>query len=48
MLRNDVQFGGHKQSGIGREIGKHSLDAYTQVKHVHTLMVPKLLFSNSI
>ncbi|MEH7110011.1 aldehyde dehydrogenase family protein [Bacillus sp. JJ1764] len=42
MLRNDAPFGGYKQSGIGREMGKHSLDAYTQVKHVHTSMVPEL------
>ncbi|RFU64794.1 aldehyde dehydrogenase family protein [Peribacillus glennii] len=55
MLRNDAPFGGYKQSGIGREMGKHSLDAYTQLKHVHTSMVPELhkrswyqiLFSNS-
>ncbi|MBN8208822.1 aldehyde dehydrogenase [Bacillus sp. NTK071] len=40
MLRNDAPFGGYKQSGIGREMGKHSLDAYTQIKHVHTSMVP--------
>ncbi|HSI67708.1 MAG TPA: aldehyde dehydrogenase family protein, partial [Planococcus sp. (in: firmicutes)] len=42
MLRNDAPFGGYKQSGIGREMGKHSLDAYTQLKHVHTSMVPEL------
>ncbi|MFC0270574.1 aldehyde dehydrogenase family protein [Metabacillus herbersteinensis] len=55
MLRNDAPFGGYKQSGIGREMGKHSLDAYTQTKHVHTSMVPELhkknwygiLFSNT-
>ncbi|PLT35546.1 aldehyde dehydrogenase [Bacillus sp. V5-8f] len=55
MLRNDAPFGGYKQSGIGREMGKHSLDAYTQLKHVHTSMVPELhkrnwyqiLFQNS-
>src|SRR5580692_11109812 len=28
-------FGGYKQSGIGRELGKHSLDLYTQVKSVY-------------
>ncbi len=42
MLRSDAPFGGYKQSGIGREMGKHSLDAYTQTKHVHTSMVPEL------
>jgi aldehyde dehydrogenase (NAD+) len=42
MLRNDAPFGGYKQSGIGREMGKHSLDAYTQVKHVHTSMTPEI------
>ncbi|KKK37816.1 aldehyde dehydrogenase [Mesobacillus campisalis] len=42
MLRNDAPFGGYKQSGIGREMGKQSLDAYTQVKHVHTSMVPEI------
>lgn len=55
MLRNDAPFGGYKQSGIGREMGKYSLDAYTQLKHIHTSMVHKLeerrsfgmLFSNS-
>jgi acyl-CoA reductase-like NAD-dependent aldehyde dehydrogenase len=29
-----ISFGGYKQSGFGRELGKHSLDAYTQVKSV--------------
>jgi acyl-CoA reductase-like NAD-dependent aldehyde dehydrogenase len=27
-------FGGYKQSGIGRELGPHSIEAYTQVKSV--------------
>jgi aldehyde dehydrogenase (NAD+) len=27
-------FGGYKQSGSGRELGKHALDLYTQVKSV--------------
>jgi acyl-CoA reductase-like NAD-dependent aldehyde dehydrogenase len=27
-------FGGYKQSGIGRELGIHSLDAYTEIKSV--------------
>jgi phenylacetaldehyde dehydrogenase len=29
-----VSFGGYKQSGFGRELGKHSLEAYTEVKSV--------------
>ncbi len=29
-----VSFGGYKQSGFGRELGKHSIDMYTQVKSV--------------
>jgi acyl-CoA reductase-like NAD-dependent aldehyde dehydrogenase len=28
-------FGGYKQSGIGRELGPHSIDAYTQIKTVY-------------
>ncbi len=27
-------FGGYKQSGFGRELGRHSIDLYTQVKSV--------------
>jgi acyl-CoA reductase-like NAD-dependent aldehyde dehydrogenase len=27
-------FGGYKQSGFGRELGKHSIDLYTQIKQV--------------
>jgi aldehyde dehydrogenase (NAD+) len=29
-----VSFGGYKQSGFGRELGVHSMEAYTQVKSV--------------
>jgi aldehyde dehydrogenase (NAD+) len=39
MPRSDAPFGGNKQSGIGREMGQQSLDAYPQVKHVLTSMV---------
>jgi acyl-CoA reductase-like NAD-dependent aldehyde dehydrogenase len=28
-------FGGYKQSGYGRELGPHSMDAYTQTKTVY-------------
>jgi acyl-CoA reductase-like NAD-dependent aldehyde dehydrogenase len=28
-------FGGYKQSGFGRELGKHSIDLYTQIKSVY-------------
>ncbi|MGH2734573.1 MAG: aldehyde dehydrogenase family protein [Actinomycetota bacterium] len=29
-----VSFGGYKQSGFGRELGKHSMEAYTESKSV--------------
>jgi len=35
ILHNNVPFGGKKQSGIGRELGKQALDEYTSVKAVH-------------
>ncbi|SDW65066.1 aldehyde dehydrogenase (acceptor) [Alicyclobacillus hesperidum] len=41
MLRADAPFGGYKQSGFGRELGRHALDEYTQVKHVHASLVPE-------
>ncbi|MCB1666764.1 MAG: aldehyde dehydrogenase family protein [Porticoccaceae bacterium] len=34
MLRTDAPFGGYKQSGFGRELGKYSLDSYVETKAV--------------
>jgi len=42
MLRSDAPFGGYKQSGFGRELGKYALDEYTQVKHVHVSLTPEI------
>jgi aldehyde dehydrogenase (NAD+) len=35
MVNCALPFGGYKQSGIGRELGPHALDAYVEVKNVH-------------
>uniref|UniRef100_A0A8H7TWQ6 Aldehyde dehydrogenase domain-containing protein n=1 Tax=Bionectria ochroleuca TaxID=29856 RepID=A0A8H7TWQ6_BIOOC len=37
-----IPFGGYKSSGIGRELGKYALDAYTQAKAVHVNLGSKL------
>jgi aldehyde dehydrogenase (NAD+) len=34
MLSAESPFGGYKQSGFGRELGRHAIDLYTQVKSV--------------
>ena len=34
MVDPSVSFGGYKQSGFGRELGVHSMEAYTQTKSV--------------
>jgi acyl-CoA reductase-like NAD-dependent aldehyde dehydrogenase len=34
-VRVGTPFGGFKQSGVGRELGPHALDAYTEVKNVY-------------
>ena len=28
-------FGGYKRSGLGRELGAHAFDEYTEVKYLH-------------
>jgi acyl-CoA reductase-like NAD-dependent aldehyde dehydrogenase len=35
MIDPIAPFGGYKQSGFGRELGKHSLELYTQIKSVY-------------
>lgn len=42
MFRSDAPFGGYKQSGFGREIGKYALDEYSQLKHVHSSLVSEV------
>ncbi|MBN1770097.1 MAG: aldehyde dehydrogenase [Deltaproteobacteria bacterium] len=35
LINADAPFGGYKQSGRGRELGRYGLEEYTEVKHVH-------------
>jgi betaine-aldehyde dehydrogenase len=34
-VRVSTPFGGFKQSGVGRELGPHALDYYTELKSVY-------------
>jgi len=34
-IETNVPFGGYKQSGVGRELGRYALDNFTEVKSVH-------------
>lgn len=35
LINAKYPFGGYKQSGIGRELGRYGYDEYRQIKHVH-------------
>lgn len=37
----EAPFGGYKQSGVGRELSRHALDLYTQVKNVVVNLNPE-------
>jgi acyl-CoA reductase-like NAD-dependent aldehyde dehydrogenase len=34
-VHTEAPFGGYKQSGLGRELGMHALDLYTEIKNVY-------------
>ncbi|MCA0353162.1 MAG: aldehyde dehydrogenase family protein [Chloroflexi bacterium] len=36
LINAKAPFGGYKDSGIGRELGPNALDAYSEIKHIHT------------
>ncbi len=51
-VRVSTPFGGFKQSGVGRELGPHALDHYTEVKNVYyatgELMAARLTCLSSV
>jgi aldehyde dehydrogenase (NAD+) len=42
MVNAAYPFGGYKQSGLGRELGPHAFDEYTEEKFVHIDLSGKL------
>jgi betaine-aldehyde dehydrogenase len=38
--RPGAEWGGYKQSGIGRELGEHGLGEYLEIKHIWTNNAP--------
>jgi len=34
-VRTETPFGGYKRSGLGRELGMHAMDTYTEVKNIY-------------
>src|ERR1700691_2399665 len=42
MVNAAYPFGGYKQSGLGRELGPHALDEYTEEKFVHVDLTGRL------
>jgi acyl-CoA reductase-like NAD-dependent aldehyde dehydrogenase len=42
MVNAAYPFGGYKQSGLGRELGPHALDEYTEEKFVHLDLTGRL------
>lgn len=38
LINAKAPFGGYKNSGVGRELGPQALEAYSEVKHIHTDM----------
>jgi betaine-aldehyde dehydrogenase len=37
----EAEWGGYKQSGIGRELGRSGLEEYTEAKHIYRNLAPR-------